>query len=202
MGLYAKRILPYLIDLSMKDRATTQCRSKLIPEATGRVLDVGIGSGLNLPFYGHDVVHVYGIDVSPKLLEMARRKTNGLPFSTELLHRSAEEIPLDDKSIDTVVLTWTLCTIRDAERALREMKRVLKPDGRVIFAEHGLSPDPNVQAWQQRLNPLWSRIAGGCNVNRKIDALLTSAGFRIARLETSYSPGPKFLSYTYQGLAV
>jgi len=201
LGLYRTLFLPRLIDRAMKNKATGQCRARVIPRAAGRVLEVGIGSGLNLPFYGGGVSEVYGIDPSAQLLKMAARKTDGRAFAVHLLRESAEQISLPGASIDTVVLTWALCTIPDAHRALREMRRVLKPGGRLIFAEHGLSPDRKVQAWQQRLNPLWRRIAGGCNINRRIDELLVSAGFKIAELQNSYLPGPRILTYTFEGIA-
>jgi ubiquinone/menaquinone biosynthesis C-methylase UbiE len=120
----------------------------------------------------------------------------------EFLLQSAEEaLPLPDKSIDTVVMTWTLCSIPDPLKALAQMRRVLKPRGKLIFIEHGRSPDSGVAAWQDRLNPLWKRIGGGCNLNRKINALLDAAGFQIEDLNTSYLPGPRLMTYTYQGLA-
>lgn len=202
MGLYKNYVLPRLIDVSMKNKATAERRSQIVPRASGRVLDVGIGSGLNLPFYGPHVTKLWGIDPSPELLEMARQRLKDVKFPGELLRGSAEEIPFPDASIDTVVLTWTLCTVPDPIRALREMRRVLRPDGQLIFAEHGLSPDPNVQRWQRRLNPLWRKISGGCNMDRKIDELLPAGGFSIAELNTSYFPGPRILTYTFQGLAV
>jgi len=202
MAFYSKYILPRLIDLAMKNPATTECRSRIIPRATGRVLDVGIGSGLNLRFYGPRVTRLWGIDPSSELLEMARPKLKSVPFPVELLTHSAEEIPLPQGSIDTIVLTWTLCSIPNPIQALREMRRVLRADGRVVFAEHGLSPDSGVQAWQHRLNPIWRRIAGGCNMNRKVDDLLSAGGFTGVALSTSYFPGPRILTYTFQGLAV
>src|SRR5438128_52814 len=186
----------------MKNPATTQCRSEIIPRATGRVLEVGIGSGLNFPFYGAGVSHVWGIDPSPELLAMAGVKVAALPYPVDLLCGSAEDLPLEGASADTVVLTWTLCSIPHPSRALHELRRVLKPGGSVIFAEHGLAPDPAVRTWQGRLNPLWKRIAGGCNMNRKIDELIARAGFSIQELHTSYFPGPRILTYTYQGIAV
>ena len=202
MVFYSKYILPRLIDLAMKNPATTECRSQIVPRATGRVLDVGIGSGLNLRFYGPRVTKLWGIDPSSELLEMARSKLKSVPFPVELLTHSAEEIPLPEGSIDTIVLTWTLCSIPNPIQALREMRRVLSADGRIVFAEHGLSPDPGVQVWQHRLNPIWRRIAGGCNMNRKIDDILAAGGFKAVELSTSYFPGPRILAYTFQGLAV
>ena len=202
MAFYSKYILPRLIDLAMKSPATTECRSRIIPRPTGRVLDVGIGSGLNLRFYGPRVTRLWGIDPSSELLEMARRKLKSVPFPVELHTYSAEEISLPAGSIDTIVLTWTLCTIPDPMQALREMRRVLRAGGQVLFVEHGLSPDTGVQAWQHRLNPIWRRIACGCNMNRKIDDLLSAGGFNAVELSTSYFPGPRILTYTFQGLAV
>ena len=132
---------------------------------------------------------------------MAGRRTKDARFTVEFLDQSAEEIPLERGSVDTVVTTWTLCTIPDAIRALQEMKRVLKPSGSLLFVEHGLAPEPGVQAWQRRLNPLWNRIGGGCNLNRKIDDLIVRSGFRLAELETEYVKGMKPMSFTYSGRA-
>ena len=202
MAFYSKYILPRLIDLAMKNPATTECRSRIIPRATGRVLDVGIGSGLNLRFYGPRVTKLWGIDPSSELLEMARPKLKSVVFPVELLSHSAEEIPLPQGSIDTIVLTWTLCSIPNPIQALREMRRVLREEGQVVFAEHGLSPEPSVQAWQHRVNPIWCRIAGGCNLNRKVDDILSAGGFKAVELSTSYFPGPRILTFTYRGLAV
>jgi len=201
MGLYKKFILPHLIDLAMKDKAMRERRAQVIPGATGVVLEVGIGSGLNLPFYSRGVTRLYGIDSSPELLTMTRRKLGALAFPVELLCQPAERLPLDDGSIDTVVTTWTLCSIAAPEEALREVRRVLRPEGQLLFIEHGFSPDARVAAWQSRLTPVWKRVAGGCHLNRKIDVLLRSAGFHIVNLQTTYLPGPRPMTYTYQGSA-
>lgn len=201
MGLYVRFVLPRLIDLAMRHQEATGLRSKVIPAARGTVLEVGIGSALNLPFYTGAVTHLYGVEPSPELLKMARPKTSRVPFPVELLNQSAERIPLEDGQADTVVVTWSLCSIPDACAALREMRRVLKADGTLIFVEHGLSPDPRVQAWQNRLNSIWRRVAGGCNLNRKIDDLISSAGFSIRQLQTAYLQGPRPMMYTYQGFA-
>jgi ubiquinone/menaquinone biosynthesis C-methylase UbiE len=181
MGLYSKLVLPYLTDFAMRDKAATARRSELVPGADGVVLEIGIGSGLNLPFYSSAVTHLYAVDPSPE---------------------SAEHLSLDGGSVDTIAMTWALCTISDPASALREIRRVLKPRGRMLFVEHGLSPDSVVRAWQNGLNPIWSRVAGGCNLNRKIDDLLASSGFNIAELRTAYLPGPRPLTYTYEGCAV
>jgi ubiquinone/menaquinone biosynthesis C-methylase UbiE len=201
MGLYSRFVLPWLIDLVMRDKEAARHRAKIIPRATGTVVEVGIGSGLNLPFYTGEVKRLCGVDPSAELLKKARPKTERAPFPVELLQRSAEELPFDGASIDTVVVTWALCSIPDPTRALGEMKRVLRPEGRLIFVEHGLSPDSSVRAWQNRINPLWRRLAGGCNLNRKIDDLIRSAGFEISELKTEYLPGPRPMTFTYEGSA-
>jgi len=202
MSFYESRVLPWLLDLVMRNKEARRYRERVIPRATGRVLEVGIGSGLNLPFYGEGVEHLFALEPSPELRRIVGRRLKEVPFTVEFLDRSAEEIPLEPGSVDTVVTTWTLCTIPDALRALMEMKRVLKPGGVLLFVEHGLAPDANVQAWQHRLNPLWNRIGGGCNLDRKIDELIARSGFRLAALETEYVKGLKPLSFTYSGRAV
>ena len=200
MSLYAKYVLPRIIDLAMSNRETRRLRAAWIPQARGEVLEVGIGSGLNLAFYSSDVQRIYGVDPSVELQRMARKRVG--PIEVEFLSQSAEEpLPLADASIDTVVLTWTLCSIADPQRALKEMKRVLKASGKLIFVEHGRAPDPGVAVWQNRLTPLWKRIGGGCHLNRRIDEMIKQAGFQIPELTTSYIPGPRPMTYTYQGVA-
>jgi len=201
MSFYDRRVLPWLIELCMRNKEARRYRERMIPLATGRVLEVGVGSGLNLPFYGAGVRHLYALEPSPELRKMAGRRTKGTRFAVEFLDRSAEEIPLERGSVDTVVTTWTLCTIPDAIGALREMRRVLKPGGVLLFVEHGLAPDPGVRAWQDRLNPLWNRIGGGCNLNRKIDMMIIESGFRLDELETEYAKGLKPMSFMYRGRA-
>ncbi len=202
MGMYAKYVLPRFIDLAMRNKDTTRVRADWVPHARGDVLEVGIGSGLNLPFYSAEVSRVYGVDPSPELQKLARKRMADQTINVEFLTQSAEEtLPLRDQSVDTVVITWTLCSIADPSEALRQMKRVLKPSGRLIFVEHGRAPDSRVSVWQDRLNPFWKRIAGGCHLNRKIDRLLTEAGFTIDELRTTYLPGPRPMTYTYQGFA-
>ena len=185
----------------MRDKNVGDRRAELIAKATGWVLEVGIGSGLNLPFYSPAVTRLCGVDPSAELLAMARRKVGRTQFPVELACESTERLRLDAGSVDTVVSTWTLCSIPHPLPALQEMKRVLKPGGRLLFIEHGRSPDPKVQAWQHRLNPLWRRIGGGCSLDRKMDELITSAGFIIVELQTTYLPGPRPMTYTYRGFA-
>ena len=201
MSFYDKWVLPRLTDLAMRNKEATRYRLQIVPQARGTVLEIGVGSGLNLPFYGAGVEQLYGLDPSEELLIMAREKSRAITFPVDFLAHSGEEIPLDNGCIDTVVTTWTLCSIPDPAKALKEMKRVLKPGGVLLFAEHGLAPDARVQDWQQRLNPLWRRFAGGCNLNRKMDELIEASGFRITALETEYAKGPRPMSYVYSGHA-
>jgi ubiquinone/menaquinone biosynthesis C-methylase UbiE len=201
MSLYDSWILPWVLDLVMRNKEVTRYRSRLVPGASGVVLEVGIGSGLNLPFYGPQVERLYAIDPSESLLRMARKRAQSVSFPVEFFARSGEAIPMEDNSVDTVVTTFTLCTIADPLAALREVRRVLSPNGRLLFAEHGLAPDASVRRWQHRCNPVWNRIAGGCNLDRKMDELIGTAGFRIAELTVEYAQGPRPLSYIYAGSA-
>ena len=202
MSFYGKYVLPRVIDLCMRDENTAQIRAELIPLARGVVLEVGIGSGLNLPFYSADASRIYGVDPSLEMLRMARKRAQGVPVPVEFFPQPAEErLPLGDQSVDTAVVAWSLCSIPDPLGALQQVRRVLRASGQLLFVEHGLAPDARVKVWQDRINPIWRRIAGGCNLNRGIDGLIRSAGFEITELKTAYLPGPRFLTYTYRGLA-
>jgi ubiquinone/menaquinone biosynthesis C-methylase UbiE len=201
MGFYRDRILPHLVHLSMRQRNLVPYRTRVIPHAEGRVLEIGIGSGLNLPYYSAQTERVIGLDPSSKLLAMTRKAAQRASIPVELIENSAESIPLYNRSIDTVVTTWTMCSIPDVQRALGEMRRILKPTGRLLFVEHGRSPDPGVRRWQDRLTPVWQRISGGCHLNRAISELIESAGFRIERIETGYMRGPKPMTFMYEGSA-
>lgn len=201
MGFYDDRILPHLVHLSMRQDTFSPYRRRLVPAAQGRVLEIGVGSGLNLPLYTNAATHVVGLDTSSRLLSMARQVHPTGARSTEMIEGSAEALPLEDESIDTVVTTWTLCTIPDVVAALREMRRVLKPSGQLLFVEHGRSPDARVRRWQDRLTPVWKHLAGGCHLNRPIRELLEQSGFRIERIETGYMKGPKPMTFMYEGRA-
>jgi ubiquinone/menaquinone biosynthesis C-methylase UbiE len=200
MGFYQDQIVPLLTNLSMRNKRLSAYRDRVVPAATGRVLEIGIGSGLNLARYSPNVRQLIGLEPSPKLLGMARH-AGRLVIPVDLIEGSAEEIPLEKASVDTVVTTWTLCTIPDASRALCEMRRVLKPGGRLLFVEHGRASDPNVVWWQDHLTPIWKRIGGGCHLNRAIGLLIEGAGFQFERLETSYMRGPKPMTFMYEGSA-
>ena len=202
MGLYANHILPRVIDLVMRNKDAARLRAEWIPKARGDVLELGIGSGLNLRFYSSEVKRVYGVDPSTKLQEMARARAEKVSLDVEFFTQSAEEaLPLGPRSIDSVVVTWSLCSIPNPSRALAQLKRVLKAEGRLIFLEHGRAADPGVVVWQDRITPIWKRIGGGCHLNRQVDSLIREAGFQISELTTGYLPGPRPMTYTYQGSA-
>lgn len=201
MSFYNDCILPHVIHLAMRNRDLRPYRERTISAAEGRVLEIGIGSGLNLALYGTQVREILGLEPAPRLLGMAKRAASRLATSTILIKGSAECIPLADRSMDTVVTTWTLCTIPDVAAALREMRRVLKPGGQLLFVEHGQAPEPRVRKWQDRLTPAWKRIGGGCHLNRPIRELIERAGFAISQLETGYMRGPKPMTFMYEGRA-
>ena len=201
MGLYGRFVVPRLINLAMKQSMLSERRAALVPRAKGTVLEVGIGSGLNLPYYSHEVERLYGVDPSPQLLAMARSNARKAHLVVELVCESAERLPFADASFDCAIMTWTLCSIPHAGRALREVHRALKPGGELFFAEHGLAPDARVAAWQRRLTPLWRPLAGGCHLDRPIDALIRAAGFEIAEVQNRYLKGPRPFTYMYEGSA-
>lgn len=202
MGLYSRYVLPPLLDYAMRDKPIMRQRAKVVPLAHGRVLEVGIGSGLNLSFYDKAKVDkVLGLDPSPELQVMARRRAAEAGVEVDWLALSSERIPLPDDSIDSIVITYTMCTIPDVHSALLEMRRVMKPGARMHFSEHGLAPDASVRKWQNRLNGAWGRIAGGCNINRDVPGLLEKAGFHIDEIDTMYLPGPRPLTHNYWGSA-
>jgi ubiquinone/menaquinone biosynthesis C-methylase UbiE len=201
MNFYERWILPPILDLIMRQKHLTKYRRTAVAAARGRVLEIGVGSGLNFSLYGKEVELVYGIDPSPRLLAIARRRAAASTVPVELLLGSATAIPLADDAVDTVVMTWTLCSIPDPLAALREIRRVLKPNGTLCFVEHGLSPEPGIERWQHRITPAWRRVAGGCHLDRKIDELIRLAGFNLTNLHVEYAPGPRTMSYMYQGCA-
>jgi ubiquinone/menaquinone biosynthesis C-methylase UbiE len=201
MSFYQRYVVPRLTHLAMRQKQLLPFRQRVIGAAEGRVLEIGIGSGLNLPLYGRMVRSVIGLEPSPELLNMARSRAEAAAAPITLLDASAETIPLDSGSIDTVVTTWSLCTIPNAPQALGEIRRVLRPGGALLFVEHGRAPELGVARWQDRLDPLWSRLAGGCHLNRKMDDLISGSGFRIDALENARIPGPRTHTYLYQGRA-
>jgi ubiquinone/menaquinone biosynthesis C-methylase UbiE len=201
MSFYDRWVLPPVLDLVMQQRQLEKYRREVVPAASGKVLEVGVGSGLNFPLYDKQVDVIFGLDPSPRLLAIARRRAAAAGIHANLLLGSATAIPLADNTVDTVVMTWTLCSIPDPLTALREMRRVLKPGGRLLFVEHGLSPEHGVERWQHRLTPVWRHIAGGCHLDRKMDDLIRSAGFDLTELRTEYARGLRAMTYMYEGCA-
>lgn len=202
MGFYDRHILPHVINLACGAKPVSYQRRLVVPEAQGRVLEIGIGSGLNLPFYDPDKVEMlWGLEPSDEIRRMAERKAAGVSFPVEFIGLPGDQIPLDDGSVDTIVTTYTLCTIPDAVAALRDMRRVLKPGGRLLFSEHGRAPDAAVVKWQERLTPMWKVIGGGCHLARDIPDLLRQGGFNPDRMRANYIPGPRPMSFNYWGSA-
>jgi len=201
MGFYSDVVLPRLCDLGMRRRQLRPYRQRAVASAEGRVLEIGVGSGLNLPFYPGAAREIVGLEPSPGMTAMARGNARRAGRSVTFVEGSAEAIPLESESIDTVVTTWTLCSVPRAEVALGEMRRVLRPTGRLLFVEHGLAPDRSVRRWQDRLTPAWRRFNGNCHLNRPIQRLVEEAGFRLERVATGYMRGPRPLSFIYEGAA-
>ncbi len=202
MGLYRKFVLPHLVDLACRAKPAMRQREKVVPLAEGRVLEVGIGSGLNLAYYDPaKVSKVWGLEPSAEMRQLARRAASSIELDVELIDLPGDQIPLDDNSVDTVLVTYTLCTIAETEPALRQMGRVLRPGGKLVFCEHGAAPDAGVRRWQDRLNPIWAPLAGGCQLNRDIPRLLEDGGFELLALETDYIPGFRPASFNYWGVA-
>ncbi len=201
MGLYEEQILPWLVHLSMRQRRLAPYRNRAVSNATGRVLEVGMGSGLNLPFYGDKVTEIIGLEPSAKLLAMANKAARKSKISLVLMEGTAEAIPIEDQSVDVVVTTWTMCSIPEIQTALQEMRRILRPNGRLLFVEHGRAPEPGVRWLQDRLTPAWKHLSGGCHLNRAIEELIENAGFRMERLDKGYMRGPRPMTFMYEGCA-
>ena len=201
MGFYDKYILPTFLNCACGTKPMQYQRKKIVPFAKGDVLEIGIGSGLNLPFYDLDQINkIWGLDPSEELNSMAEKVARDIDVDVDLIIGGAEEIPLPENSIDTILLTYTLCTIPKVKDSIKEIERVLKPSGSMLFCEHGLAPDEKVAKWQQRLNPYWKKIAGGCNLNRDIPKIIQDSSFKITKLETMYLPStPKFAGFNYWG---
>ncbi|HUF04786.1 MAG TPA: class I SAM-dependent methyltransferase [Aridibacter sp.] len=202
MGLYENYVLPHLINYACGLPAIEEQRKKVVPLAEGRVLEIGMGSGLNLKFYDRQKVDfVWGLEPSKGMRRKAEKQLQSSPVEVRWLDLPGEDVPLEDNSADTVMLTYALCTIPGWLKALGEMRRVLKPGGMLIFCEHGEAPDADVRKWQERINPVWKKIGGGCNLNRKIPSCIEEGGFRIREMESDYVDSPKFASFEYWGVA-
>jgi ubiquinone/menaquinone biosynthesis C-methylase UbiE len=204
MSWYEERILPHLTNLSCSTKPIRKQREKIVPLAEGDVLEIGVGTGLNLRYYEPGKINrIWALEPSGAMRKLAAKKLRDLDLelNLEFIELPGEKIPLESASVDTVLVTYTLCTIPDAMAALQGMRRVLKPGGRLLFSEHGAAPDENVRRWQERLNSGWRKIAGGCNLNRDIPAMIRGAGFDIVSEDRMYIPGPKILSYNFWGSA-
>ena len=203
MRFYDRFILPRVVQFTCSLKPTMRQRAKIVPAASGIVLEVGFGSGLNLPFYDSSKVrHIWALDPAEEMWNLARQKVHDAPFPVEFVKAPAEAVPLADDSVDTVLMTYTLCTVPDVFGALRQVKRVLKPNGLLLFCEHGLAPDERTRRWQNFLNPVWKRLGGGCNLNRPIPFLLESGGFQVVDMSAMYIPGWKPASFNYWGTAI
>ncbi len=201
MGFYGKHILPRLTQMAMRQEQLTPYRRRTVSGAEGCVLEIGVGSGFNLPLYSDKVICVIGVDPSAELLRIAADAARGAQPDVELIEGLAETMPLENASVDSVVVTWSLCSVADPKRVLDEVRRVLKPNGRFHFAEHGLAPEQSVRRWQDRLTPIWRRCAGNCHLDRPVASLIEDCGFKIERLDTGYAKGPKPMAFMYEGVA-
>ncbi len=201
MGLYAKYVLPKLIDWACSQPPMAELRQQYVPRARGNILEIGIGSGHNLPHY-QNVRSLTGLDPAPELTDMAKARAAAANTEVQILQASGEDIPAEEGAFDAIVCTWTLCSIPNVYQALNEMRRVLKPSGRFYFVEHGLSPEPRVVRWQRIIEPAWKIIGGGCHLTRQPDALLQGAGFHLQERNVGYVPGPKWAAYMIHGVAV
>lgn len=202
MNLYERYILPKMIDVACSTGNVMKARSKIVPQAFGEVLEIGIGSGLNLQFYdAKKVFAIVGVDPAAQMQSLARERAANIDIPVEIIAIDVQGIHAKTDRFDTIVMTFTLCSIDDPVAALQEMARVLKPNGRLLFCEHGLAPDLTVERWQHRLTPFWKPIAGGCHLDRDIPALIRAGGFAIDELSEAYLPGPRPMSYVYSGVA-
>ena len=201
MGFYRDRVLPSLVDLAMRHQGLASYRVRVVPAARGRVLEIGIGSGLNLPFYSAQATEVIGLDLSPSLLKMAELRVQQSKTPVTMVEGSAASIPFEDATFDTVLTTWSLCSIANIDTALAELRRVLKPSGILLFVEHGRAPDKNIARWQDRITPFWKPLSGGCHLNRSPDFTIRQSGFLISDLRCGYMPGPRPFTFMYEGRA-
>ena len=202
--LWSRFIQPRLISLACGSKPFMVQRTKIVPLAEGNVLEIGIGSGLNIPLYNKDLVKkIIGVDPSTEMQSLAKKRINESPVDVELISIDAAEIPLEDQSIDTIVCTYTLCSVPNPQGVLKEMRRVLKPGGKFLFSEHGHAPDESVKKFQYKLEPVWKFLADGCHLTRSIPEILNKSGMKIDTMETMYLPStPRFVGFNYWGIAI
>lgn len=202
MGLYDDRVLPHIINVVMNTKVNRPIRERVCADLKGEVLEIGFGTGHNLPFIPPGVTRLYAVEPSGRSIELAHKRVAAAPVDVQVVGLDGQRLPVDDQSVDAVLCTWSLCTIPDPTAAVQEARRVLRPGGEFHFVEHGRAPDANVRRWQDRVNGIQQRIAGGCNLNRDISGIIESGGFRITKLDRYYSPGsPKVLGAMYEGVA-
>lgn len=201
MSFYTEQVLPRFLNVDLGRQEYSRIRSRVASGLDGQVLEVGFGSGLNVPHYPAAVARVQAVDPATVGRKLAAKRVAASPVPVEYIGLDGQKLPVEEDSIDHVLTTWTLCSIPDVQAALAEMRRVLRPGGDLHFVEHGRSPDPRVARWQARLTPLQKRFFGGCHLNRPIDQLLTQAGFTLTRLDTYYLSGSKAVGYTFEGVA-
>ncbi|MGH9029197.1 MAG: class I SAM-dependent methyltransferase, partial [Acidimicrobiales bacterium] len=201
VSFYGDQVVPRFIDVVLRGEEFSSVRERATSGLAGEVLEVGFGSGLNVPHYPREVRRVWAVDPAKVGRRLAAKRVAESQVPVEYVGLAGESLPLDSESVDNVLITWTMCTIPDVESALREMRRVLRPAGRLHFAEHGLSPEPQVAKWQHRITPFQRRVAGGCHVDRPIDRLITEAGFSFENLDNFYMKGPKAIGYMFVGVA-
>jgi len=201
MGWYVDRVVPRIVDLALGGAEFDAIRARVCADLDGEVLEVGFGSGLNVPHYPPAVRRVRAVDPATAARRLAAERVAASPVPLEYVGLDGEQLPVEDGSVDHVLTTWTLCTIPDVERALREMRRVLRPGGSLHFVEHGLAPQPRIAKWQHRLTPVQRRLFGGCHLDRPIDALVEGAGLRLTALDTYFARGPKAFTHLFEGVA-
>jgi ubiquinone/menaquinone biosynthesis C-methylase UbiE len=201
MGFYGEQVLPRLIELSLRSRELARLRARVTAGLSGEVLEIGFGSGLNVPHYPGELSRVWAVDPAAAGRKLAERRVAACPVPVGYIGLDAQALPLEDASVDHVLSTWTLCTIPDAGQALAEVRRVLRPGGALHFLEHGRAPDRRVARLQNLLTPVQRRVFGGCHINRPIDRLVAGAGLDVTQMQTYYLPGPHALGYMFEGVA-
>lgn len=202
MNFYERHVLPHLIDTVCGMGDVMRARAEVVPRAYGEVLEIGIGTGLNLPFYDPaQVTSITGVDPAAQMQALAKKRAATVPIPVAMASADLHGINAETARFDTIVMTFTLCSIAEPIFALKEMRRVMKPSGRLLFCEHGLAPSEGVQRWQRRMTPMWRKIAGGCHLDRDVPAMLREGGFVIGDLSRGYVAGPKPMTYLYSGWA-
>ena len=203
MSFYEKKILPKALDLLCGSSPINYQRKKIVPKVSGNVLEIGIGSGLNLPHYNvSNISNITALDPAEELTDIAKKRISELDLDIDVINCGAEEIPLESKSFDSILVTYTLCSIENLDDSMKEIRRVIKDDGTLFFCEHGIAPDLKTKNWQNRINPIWKRLMGGCNINRDIPEIISNSKLEIVDLETMFLPStPRIAGFNYWGTA-